>query len=290
MAFKKTSDHKAKQGLKYLLHRNLVREDPPRSLDILHASELTKEDTEFCPRERGLLWRDGDNRKPEFLGTALSVTFQVGRWYEHQVRNNWLREFAMGDWECQKCNNIVQFQTEPDECENCGSSGKLSDYIEPRAYSPIYDASCGVDMMLWRNETLTPVEIKTIDKDYFKALEAPFSEHRRRTQFYLDLLSHSTWMDFDVKVNTDEAILLYCCKGFGFGDNYAGRQGVSDAKFSPFKEFIVKRGDPKLLKPIYNKALAVKDYKETGILPPRICPTFGCSRAKKCTVRDACFV
>lgn len=287
---KTTKQLKGEQGLKYLLHSQLAINDPPRSLEVLHASELTREELEFCPRERGLLLRDGDNRKPGRLGTSLNITYQVGRWYEDQVRNHWLRKYVLGNWECRDCHHLHEYQTVPETCDNCGISGDLCTYIEPRAYSPEYDTSCGIDFLLWKDQTLTACEIKTIDKDQFRELKAPMSEHRRRTQFYLDLLSHSTWMDFDVEINLEYAYLLYCCKGFGFKDNFEGRDGVADAMFSPFKEFKVKRLEkPDKLQSVYDKALEVKQFKKDGELPGRICPTISCKRAQKCTVRKRCF-
>lgn len=287
--FKKASELKAEQGLKYLLHSELAIVDPPRSLDVLHASELTREDREFCPRERALLLRDGDSRKEERLGTALNVTYQIGRWYEEQVRDNWLRKYVLGNWECMGCNHEHQYQTVPEVCDGCGISGDYSTYIEPRAYSPKYDTSCGIDFLWWKNNRLTPVEVKTIKAEDFKVLHAPMSEHRKRTAFYLDLLSHSTWMDFDVNINLDYGIILYICKGFGFHDDFEGRQGVPDAKFSPFKEFKVKRADGKTLKTVYQKALDVKAWKDKNKMPKRICPNLTCTRAKWCSVKQTCF-
>jgi hypothetical protein len=288
--FKKASELKSEQGLKYLLHKELAVTDPPRSIKTLHASELTREDIEFCPRERAFLLRDGDNRKDGRLGTSLNVTFQVGRFYEEMVRDKWLRKYALGNWKCLACDHLHEYQTVPETCDNCSMDGDVCLYLEPRAYSPEYDCSCGIDMLLWKDEILTPVEIKTIDKDQFRELHAPLSEHRKRTQFYLDLLSHSTWMDFDVKLNLDFGYLLYCCKGFGFADNMEGRQGISDAKFSPFKEYKVKRGDGKALQSVYAKALAVKKFHTDGVVPKReICPTITCKRAKRCTYRETCF-
>jgi hypothetical protein len=144
-------------------------------------------------------------------------------------------------------------------------------------------------MLLWKDDMLTPIEIKSMDKDVFKDLHAPLSEHRQRTAFYLDLLSHSTWMDFDVKIQLDWAYVLYVCKGFGFKDDYEGRTGIADGMHSPFKEFKVKRADHTTLKTVYDKALAVKQFKKDGLLPKRICPSISCKRAKWCTVKKTCF-
>lgn len=293
MAILKTKkQYKETQGLKYLLHNQLSTVDEPRSLDILHASDLTKEDKPFCPRYRALLLKHGDKRKSTKLGTSMHITYQWGRWIENQVRNVWLRQYVIGDWSCGSCGYVYKAQTAPDTeaCPNCKASGKISDYIEPRAYSPHYETSCGIDFFLWRGDTLTPVEIKSMDKDMFRDLKAPLAEHRHRTKFYLDLLEHSTWMDYDVKINVDYAHILYVCKGFGFADNYEGRAGIDDAKFSPFKEFIIKRGEHKDMKSLYDKALQVKKFKKTGVLPKReVCSTYTCKRAKWCEVKYECF-
>lgn len=292
MAILKTKkQYKETQGLKYLLHDQLSTIDEPRSLDILHASELTYEDKPFCSRERAILLKGGDTRKSTKLGTSLNITYQMGRWYENQVRNVWLRKYVIGDWACPPCNHIYKAQTAPEgNCPKCGYIASASTYIEPRAYSPHYETSCGIDFFLWRNNMITPVEVKSLDKDYFRDLKAPLAEHRHRTKFYLDLLEHSTWCDYDVKINVDYAHILYVCKGFGFADNYEGRMGIDDAKFSPFKEFIVKRGKHEDMKGLYNKALAVKAFKKTGVLPQReVCSNFTCKRAKWCSSRDVCF-
>lgn len=289
---KTKKQYKESQGIKWLLHNELSGMDEPRDLSILHASELTNEDNKFCPRQRALLLRDGDTRRPTKLGTSLGVAYQIGRWYEHSVRNVWLRKYVLGDWSCPVCDHVYKAQTSPDteSCPSCTTSGTRAEYIEPRAYSKYYETSCGIDMVLYQNNTITAVEIKSIDKDYFRKLKAPMSEHRHRTKFYLDLLEHSTWMDYDVKINTEYAKVLYVCKGFGFKDDYEGRVGVDDSIFSPFKEYTVQRGKHEDMKGIYDLALQVKEYNKTGVLPPRqLCKTYTCTKAKWCPVKATCF-
>lgn len=283
---KKFEDEK---GVKYLLHKKLAISDKPRSLDILHASELTHTERKFCPRERAFLLRDGDNRPDEFLGTALNITFQVGRWYEDQVRNVWLREFSMGTWVCSVCQTRHHYQTVPEKCSDCGDSRYLN-YEEPRAYSEKYGTSCGIDMLMWRNDAIHVVEIKTMGRPQFEVLKAPLHEHYTRTQFYLDLLSESHWMNFDVKINLDFAYILYVCKGFGFGDDYEGREGIQDSKCSPFKEYIVERGDHADMLSLYDLASQVRKYRKTGVLPKqKVCVTPTCARAEKCTYVQKCW-
>lgn len=281
------------KGIKYLLHKKLATSDVPRSIDILHASELTSVEKKFCPRERAFLLRDGDNRKDNFLGTALNITFFVGRWYEHHIRNTWLREYSIGNWECTSCGYVLEYQTAPsheDACAGCGASGSRYEYIEPRAYSKKYEVSCGIDQMVWRNERISIVEIKTIDKIQFKDLKAPLHEHYKRTQFYLDLLEESDWMDLDADFNLDTATILYVCKGFGFKDKYKDREAIPDTRCSPFKEYTVKRGKHKDMLSIYKMALQVKKFRADGVLPKRdVCPTPTCTRAGLCTYVKECF-
>lgn len=288
--FKTAKQMKDEQGIKYLLHKEIPYYDEPRPMSTLHASDLTREDVPFCPREWCLMLRDGDSRKPKFINTALSVTFQIGRWYEDQVRNNWLRKYSIGDWVC-TCGHIETGTTVPEHCEKCGVSGGAFTYIEPRAYSDVYGVSCGIDMLRWQGGRIHVTEIKSIKGEDFNNLHAPLSEHRRRTAFYLDLLEHSNWMDYDVEFNLDEAEILYISKGFGCKDDYKDREGAKDGRISPFKVFKVKRGSHESMKPIYDKALEVKHYRETGELPARtLCSTITCKRASKCPVREACFL
>ncbi len=281
----------ADKGPKYLLHEELSISDKPRSLSVLHASELTKESPVFCARERAFHERDGDRRADDFLGTATNITYQWGRWIEHQVRNSWLRKFAIGHWSCTQCEHEHRYQTVPKSCEGCGASGCLLEYIEPRATCEKYGTSCGLDLLLWRNSMVTIIEIKSIDKDQFKDLKAPFSEHSRRTKLYIDLLAQSEWTKFDVKLNLDYAYVLYVCKAFGYKDDYEGREGVQDTMFSPFKEYQVKAASKKSeLKIIYDRANEVRKFKKSGALPKRhVCPSPMCRRAEKCEYRKECF-
>ncbi len=295
MKIKLTSrkEFEAAKGVKYFLHKKLAKSDPPRSLEILHASELTHPDRLFCPRERAFLLRDGDNRKDFFLGTALNITFAVGRWYEHKIRNEWLRDMAIGTWVCDYCQTRHHYQTVPEECSDCGDTRYL-EYEEPRAHSKKYGISCGIDLLMWRDNRITVIEIKTMEKTMFKALKAPMHEHFRRTQFYLELLADSQWVDFDVEFNFDFAYILYVCKGFGFKDNYLDREGLADTTCSPFKEYKIPRAENgpcnKSLKPLFDQALEVDAYKMSQQMPKRvICPTPTCTRAKDCTYRKECF-
>ena len=278
-------------GPKYLLHEHLAIADPPRDLSVLHASELTKESPEFCARERAFHFAHGDRRTSEFLGTATNVTYQWGRWVEHSIRNHWLRGYAIGHWTCRLCEHEHQYQTVPAKCEGCEAHGDYLEYIEPRATCQKTGASCGLDLLMWRNNMLTIVEIKSIDKDQFKELLAPMAEHGRRTKFYIDLLGNSEWTNFDVNLNLDFAYVLYVCKAYGFKDDYEGRQGISDTVCSPFKEYKVKAATKKSdLKPVYDRAKEWNKFVETGKLPKRhVCPTPMCKRAEKCEYRKECF-
>ena len=282
-------EYQSEKGPKYLLHHNLSDLDPPRDVDLLHASELTYPDKKFCPRERAFLLKYGDNRPDQFLGTALSITFQVGRWYEHMVRSEWLRKYAFGPWQCNICGNTTPYQMAPKKCTECGAKGHM-DYVEPRIWNPEYEVGCGIDFLFVNGGRIRMTELKSMEKVMFKDIKAPIAEHRIRTQLYMFLIAGSDWMDQAWTIDLDFSYLLYMSKGHGATDYKRERKDIIDSSISPFKEFVIEPTKRKTLKPYLDDALAVKKFRHEGVMPPRtVCPTINCTRAEQCTYRKECF-
>jgi hypothetical protein len=131
-------------------------------------------------------------------------------------------------------------------------------------------------------------ELKTMDKDEFKALKAPLAEHKWRTNLYLRLVAESPhpWAK---QVDTTEATIMYISKGgYGCADDEPEKWGLFE-KFSPFKEFTIKRED-KLTDDLVKRAKAVTDFRK-GLVgsPCGVCSTAMSKRATKCTMKKACF-
>lgn len=275
--------------LKLLLHQHLSRVEEGRPYTRLHASALTYEDREFCPREFALGGLLKAKPKDERLTTSLNVTFELGRLLQDRVVN-WFADMgrAVGDWVCLACNWPHRHSKRPVGCTKCGCKAFKPE--EVRFTSQTCGASCGIDMMVDLKEPkLIAVELKTMAADEFKKLQAPLAEHKLRTTLYLRLIADDTSHPMHGMVNTSRAKILYVSKnGFGCADDQLAEWGVSE-KFSPFKEFEVERDD-EMVEPYWQRARMVTDYrnKEAG-MPAGVCPTSLCSRAKMCPVRTPCF-
>lgn len=91
------------------------------------------------------------------------------------------------------------------------------------------------------------------------------------------------------KVLLTEAHVLYVSKSFGFKDEEAKAAGITDAAFSPFKEFVIPRDDS-LSQTALTKAGIVTMYRMAQIgIPGGVCPNPLHRRATKCSCVTACF-
>ena len=159
---------------------------------------------------------------------------------------------------------------------------------------PSSGVSGGIDALVdVGHKTLLLTEIKSMDKDQHKKLEAPLAEHKMRTALYLYLteLSQSPVAE---RINTKEGSILYVSKSYGFKDLTLKEEGISDAPFSPFKEFKVGRQDALLETPL-NRAKALtlwRTMREEGTaqgLPCGICHNGLTKRAQQCSAIGPCF-
>lgn len=284
---KKAKELMPDRSVKYLLHKHLSGFDPARSLQVVHASELTKEEG-FCPRFYAIADEVSFKGKDRWLTTSEAVTFAMGRDLENRVVNAFAdMGKAICHWKCVACGKLHQFQKRPLKCETCGV-GTLEPK-EVRFQSAETGASCGVDMLLALGEPkLRPVELKTMDKEQFKALQAPLAEHKWRTNLYMRIIEESdhSWSSM---VATDKATILYVSKGgYGCSDPELAKWGLTE-KFSPFKEYEISRDDA-ATDDLALRAKVVKHYRE-GLhgMPHGICSTAMSKRAAKCPLRSQCF-
>lgn len=280
----------AEAPLRRALHQHLARRDPERDPRNIHASEVTKEDMEYCARAPVLKVRLNIKPKDQFVTTAMAVTWEWGRLVEWQVRE-WFAELdmAVGDWRClhKPCGRIYGWCKRPKQCQNC--KGEAFEYSERRALSAASGIGSGIDLMVdYGRPLLELVEVKSIDKEKFAALEAPLSEHRRRTKLYLRGMSESedpVWK----RVNQQRGRVLYVSKGgYGVKDPEIGTWGITDGQFSPFKEYVIERDDADV-DHLVDRALAAREGMAGGAIPPRLCKALASPRAQKCPVMDACW-
>lgn len=288
MKFIEKPQHAApKNSVKLHLHRHLSKASPGRSYKNVHASDLTKPEG-MCPRMYALADRIKAQPEDEWLTTSQTMTFQIGRDQERNIVQ-WLADMGkvFGHWKCVNCGSMYSFRPRPTECTSCGF--KRFEHKEVRFESKACGASCGIDMLAAFGEAkLRVVELKTIDKDQFKDLKAPLSEHKWRTELYLKIIadSDSPWSS---RINTEEATILYVSKGgFGTLDPDLKVWGLHES-FSPFKEYVIKRNDESV-ESLFRRAEVVKRFRSKEIgMPSGLCPTALSKRAKDCPMRKVCF-
>lgn len=277
-------------SVKMLIHARLAGYEAPRPHFPLRASDLLSSRGEFCPREHAFMDMGLAKKQAEFIGTALRMTFNHGRFMEEKIRNDYLADLVVGQWECAQCSYLhATFGKRPTvKCGKCGGWHQWR-YQEPRFADPVSGVSGGIDFLLDTGSTKAMiVEVKTMAPDDFKALAAPLAEHKWRTALYLKLAADSQWSASE-RVNTKEARVLYVTKSFGFKDDTLKAAGLKDSPFSPFKEFVVKRDDALLDVPL-RKAIVLKIWREDKKgMPCGVCSNGLTKRAQSCPAVGPCW-
>lgn len=272
--------------LSSMLHAHLRTQDMDRPYDRIHASDLTKED--YCPRRLALMIKTNQPRGSRWLSTSENVTFDMGRKLQDSVVH-WFSDMgiAYADWQCDSCGHMHQFVVRPGKCVKCQCKS-LSPH-EIRFKSAKSGASCGVDMLVKPGTApkLKKVEIKTIDKDQFKALKMPMAEHRQRTTLYNTICAEDEGHVAKF-VDHSDSIILYVSKGgYGCSQEWLATAPTFD-KFSPFKEYVIPRND-EMVADLSEMAASFTKFLETGEVPSGICPTAFCPTAQKCKMKQPCW-
>ncbi|ANO57622.1 hypothetical protein [Vibrio phage vB_VhaS-a] len=269
------------------IQQTMSGHDPDRPYQRLHASDVTDQNVEFCPRERCLLIATNAEQKSRFISTETRTYFDIGEAYHDLVREKWGLRISFGDWRCLGCNHVHRRVKKPNGCVKCGNINLK--YDELRVKSETTSISCGIDWQIQSPKLNAPmaIEIKSIAPGEFKKLVAPHAEHRIRTRLYLFALNDATNPITCEHLNKDQAAVLYVSKGAGYKEEYLGGSGFKEKK-SVFKLFMVERDDAEI-EPYLQKGLSVKKFREGGILPERICKTPNDKRAKQCAMCKGCW-
>ena len=227
-------------------------------------------------------------RGSKWLSTSENVTFDMGRKLQDSVVH-WFSDMnrAFADWRCDSCGQMHTFVIRPDKCGTCGCKSLSPEEI--RFKSAKSGASCGVDMLvkIGASVKLKKVEIKTIDKDQFKALKMPMAEHRQRTILYNRICAEDEGPVSPFVDNTDSIILYVSKGGYGCAQDWLAQAPTFD-KFSPFKEYVIPRDD-EAVEDLSELATRFTDFLKTGKAPQGICPTAFCKTAQKCSEKEPCW-
>ncbi|QNJ59204.1 rubredoxin-type fold protein [Vibrio phage vB_ValS_PJ32] len=292
-ALKKLSDYKEKLNISTEfcliteLHCTMSGHDPDRPYTRLHASDVTNQDIEFCPRERALLIATKAEKNTRYISTETRTYFDVGECYHDLVREKWGANVSFGNWLCLACLHVAEASYKPDECPKCSS--KYLRYEELRVKSADTSISCGIDWQVFHHklDQAIPYEIKSINADEFKKLVAPHAEHRIRTKLYLHSIANPTKPEKVNHLRTDVAGIIYVSKGAPDEGEYLGGSGFKEKK-TPFKEYMIQRDDAEI-EDYLNKGRQLKRFLEGGPLPEKICKASSEKRAEACRMCAQCW-
>lgn len=275
------------QSVKLALHSRLTRREKVRkNSEGVHASHLTREDQTFCPREVRIIDDLDEVPHGKYINASLGYTFSMGRKLE-ELFFEVMEDLLVGTWVCYNCGRLHKFCRKPLQCKHCGGKRSLR-YREEVFLSQESGIVSSVDCLLDVGEPrLVITELKSLDKEIYKKLNQPMSEHRDRTNIYMKVIATSG--DPRAKyINTDYARVLYLGKCYGMKHEADSPELKVIEQMSPFKEFVVPRDDM-TVHTYWTKAKVVKKARKLGLFPKGVCATAVTKRAMDCPVCDKCF-
>lgn len=247
----------------------------------LHVSDLIRSttDSEFCPREYVIDYFDDKPHKLRGLTAGQRLLFTVGEAIHVHVRDAWIANspfgrFAWGYWDCPcgktRVTGVLPSRHKP--CPSC--NGKPRNYAEFDLYSEKYKITGHPDFIVLYKGIYYIYEVKSIDRKdvVFDDMRAPLGDHTLQASFYYWLLRS---MGKKVAVN-----VRYL---------YVDRNVVKMFGGTVYKEFRAPASPKARMQPFLDKATSVINSVDSKTLPPRICATETCTRAKKCHAAVICF-
>lgn len=288
IAVKKAKGPPYEKLLSFHLHRHVAGTRKGRSLKIIHASDVTKDD--WCPRKHALMMATNTPPRGDFIGTAQALSYDVSSTCARTIVR-WATEagLAIGDWMCARCSHTVIYGPQPEACPKC-KAGRFW-YMEHRFTSELCGIGGAIDLLvaLPALKLHRVIEIKALAKDAFKGVKMPLAEHRERTNLYLRLIEESN-DPAQLKIDTSRATILYMTKG-GYGEkSKAPREwGLTDMPWTPFKEFVIERDD-EATQALCDKSKGLWQWmRKEGPMPDGVCPSAFSSTAQHCQVVKRCF-
>lgn len=242
----------------------------------LHLSSLI----DACNREHCISRQHGEPMSSAPSG-PMRVVWRLGRAAEKHVRDGVIkaRDFngIYGRWTCQ-CNSDSYTGTfQPGRvCSVC--KRQVSLYREPVLRNDLYRVVGSPDLTLIELGYHLVIEIKSMNKEQYDALDGPLYDHVMQACGYW-------WMYEQLGFRMmPEVRILYVRKDFKFSN---ANPGTID---SIYREFRVRPADYEYqIERLMVTALDMHAHNEQGTLPDRICDTRNHSRAKGCPRRTLCF-
>ncbi|AHC30489.1 exonuclease [Rhizobium phage vB_RleS_L338C] len=204
------------------------------------------------------------------------VMWKIGRAVEKHVRSQFIvgqgRQGIYGVWKCM-CGRIDHLGMFPARtCNYCGE--QATKYCEPVLHDDENKIVGSPDItFLVGRYYFVPVELKSMNKTDWDALEAPVPDHIAQAAMYRHLYSIKGYHVHD------NVKFVYTTKDFKWGD--------------PYKEYQVdctQEAVVNVVNAMVEAARRIRVSGETRTLPNRtVCRTAGNSRAKACPVAHLCF-
>lgn len=268
---------KPKQSVIGVLKQTLGGPRPGRSMKVLHASDVTK--TDFCPRRWAFFDVLEKDPPMDQVSVALAVTFDMGLAAERMLVEEWAGDAVVGNWRCRYCHDQRTMTINPGG--HCKDGRKHWWQYLQLVVTDHFDIQGGIDALFNIGAPqLVVTEIKTLNTKEFEDILVPMPEHRLRTSLYLRMLDESQH-PFRDKINLTEARVVYISRGYG-------KLHPQWNEILPFKEFIVKRNDVDLADAL-KRAVALQQFRQSGLMPGGICTTAFDKIAKNCSVCQPCF-
>lgn len=246
--------------------QDAAREEVRYGNGYLHVSSLINN---FCPRAQ-VLYGLEPNAVTRLPSSGDRIVWSIGKALEAYVRKQLAaryKHFMFGRWSCSCSATKVEGLHKEVTCPLCKTSADNYDEFT------LYDHSlriCGnPDILIYFEGKLLVVEIKSIKKDGFDALESPLPNHVFQLNFYRTMLGEQAH---------PYGIVFYVKKDYDFK--------------SPYKEFHV---DSTMQSSAINLAIenvkGLRSYQMKAELPPKLSACFSPSTqvAKTCPVCVSCF-
>lgn len=250
---------------------------PARSDDYLHVSALIHD----CMRSYALREARGGTVEAQALRLAEQLTYRQGEAMAEiivKAVTGTTPASIWGNWRCRchatetttPCTKAESTALSP--CTHCGQP--LDEYREVSMFNEEYEIVGNPDILLFLEDAnaFQGVELKSITPNEFPELARPKPDHVIQSLFYWWLMRQLNY-----RLTTTWSI-VYLNKGHSFRGN-------------PYKEFVVDMpSQVARLDMFLEEALALKQFREGGDLPPRVrCNTPNDAMAKKCNECQACF-
>lgn len=259
-----------------LLDKSRMLARPARDSSYLHVSDLVGK----CLRKIALVDMLGIPHSAQNLRLTDLLTFAQGDAIHDVLKANAVRagsNAVWGGWTC-KCGTTSVpepcLHSEVDKDRKCPAcKGAIDVYQEVPVRNAEYEVVGNPDLILYLREqnALHITELKSISHDAWKELVRPQPDHVIQVLFYWFLMREAGYR------LTSKVSIMYATKGWIFSG-------------SPVKEFVVDAlSQVGRLQPYLQDAMAVKESRAGGELPPRICPSENAPDAKKCEVCRSCF-